>query len=304
MRKGVGLAFALGLLLATTPSAHASFHLMKVSEVYPGSAAKSFDDAFIELQMYAAGQNQIANKPLQIYPAGGGAPFSTNTLSPAGSGENQRTILIGDSEVPNRDFQQDGLSTFLATAGGAVCFVDDVNPDSRIDCVSWGSFTNSAGLPVGQPAPAPGPTGGRSVTRSIAPNCPTLLEAGDDTNDSATDFRLAAPSPRSNSTPPTERPCPPGGGDPDGTPDTEITKAPKNKLRKRKAKYKFTSTEPGSSFECAFDKQIKKDRFKPCRPPKKYKRLDDGRHKFQVAAIDPSGNVDPTPARDKFKVVD
>ena len=87
-------------------------------------------------------------------------------------------------------------------------------------------------------------------------------------------------------------------------PETEITKAPKNRTEKTKAKYKFSSDEPGSSFECAFDKQVKKNQFSDCDSPQKYKRLDDGKHKFQVRAIDPAGNLDPTPDGDKFRVLD
>jgi len=34
------------------------------------------------------------------------------------------------------------------------------------------------------------------------------------------------------------------------------------------------------------------------------KHLDEGKHKFKVRATDAAGNTDPTPAKDKFKVVD
>ena len=37
--------------------------------------------------------------------------------------------------------------------------------------------------------------------------------------------------------------------------------------------------------------------------PKKVKHLDEGKHKFKVRAVDGAGNVDPTAAKDKFKVV-
>ncbi len=80
-------------------------------------------------------------------------------------------------------------------------------------------------------------------------------------------------------------------------PQTTITKAPKNKLSKRKAKYKFTSTEAGSSFECRLDSK----RFKRCSSPRKLKRLELGKHKFAVRATDPSGNTDRSPAKDRFK---
>jgi hypothetical protein len=83
-------------------------------------------------------------------------------------------------------------------------------------------------------------------------------------------------------------------------PNTKITKEPKNRLKRSKAKYKFTSTEPGSTFVCRFDKK----KPKPCDAGKfKAKHLDDGKHKFRVYAVDPAGNADRTPAKDKFKVV-
>ena len=83
-------------------------------------------------------------------------------------------------------------------------------------------------------------------------------------------------------------------------PETEITKGAPNKLAKHKAKFRFTSSEPDSTFECKLDKK----KFKPCESPKRVKRLDEGKHKFKVRAIDEAGNVDPSPAKDKFKVVE
>jgi hypothetical protein len=82
-------------------------------------------------------------------------------------------------------------------------------------------------------------------------------------------------------------------------PNTKITKRPSNKTKKSKAKFKFTSSEANSTFECKLDKQ----KFKPCNSPKKYKRLKRGKHKFKVRATDAAANTDPTPAKDKFKVV-
>jgi virginiamycin B lyase len=81
-------------------------------------------------------------------------------------------------------------------------------------------------------------------------------------------------------------------------PQTKITKHPPKKTKKHKVKFKFKSSEPNSTFECKLDK----GKFKKCKSPKKYKRLKKGKHKFAVRAIDAAGNVDPTPARSKFKV--
>ena len=89
-------------------------------------------------------------------------------------------------------------------------------------------------------------------------------------------------------------------------PQTEITKSPANKPSKPKAKYRFTASEPGSTFECKLKgKGLKKKvkQFNDCDSPRKYKRLDQGKFRFQVRAIDAAGNVDPTPAKDKFRVV-
>ncbi|HET7484923.1 MAG TPA: NosD domain-containing protein [Solirubrobacterales bacterium] len=82
-------------------------------------------------------------------------------------------------------------------------------------------------------------------------------------------------------------------------PQTKIVKGPKAKTHATTVKFKFSSSEAGSTFECKLDKQP----FKPCRSPKKYKKLKPGKHVFKVWAIDKAGNVDPTPAKKKFKIL-
>jgi hypothetical protein len=89
---------------------------------------------------------------------------------------------------------------------------------------------------------------------------------------------------------------------PDGTgdttpPDTSITKGPKKKTTKKKATFEFTSTEPGSSFECSLNGSP----FAPCTSPHKVKGKK-GKNKFAVRAKDAAGNVDPTPATYSWKV--
>jgi hypothetical protein len=91
-------------------------------------------------------------------------------------------------------------------------------------------------------------------------------------------------------------------------PETEITKQPKKKTESEKAKLKFESDEADSDFECKLKgKDVKKGlkQFKPCDSgKKKYKNLDPGKKKFQVRAIDAAGNVDPTPDKAKWKVLE
>jgi hypothetical protein len=82
-------------------------------------------------------------------------------------------------------------------------------------------------------------------------------------------------------------------------PETVINGGPK-KTKKRKPKFQFASSEPGSTFQCQFDQSP----FQPCASPYKAPtKLKPGRHQFSVKAIDPAGNVDATPAVRKFKIV-
>ena len=91
-------------------------------------------------------------------------------------------------------------------------------------------------------------------------------------------------------------------------PKTRITAAPPGaqRLRGRKARrsgkarvrFAFRSSKPGSSFRCRLDKQ----RFRPCRSPRKL-RVKPGRHRFEVYAIDSLGNQEARPARRIFRVV-
>lgn len=91
-----------------------------------------------------------------------------------------------------------------------------------------------------------------------------------------------------------------GGGSVDKTPpQTKILKAPPTKTTKTTVKFKFRSSEPGSTFQCKLDK----GKFKKCRSPKTYKKLKPGKHVFKVRAIDKAGNVDPTPAKRKFTIL-
>ncbi|HEV2791281.1 MAG TPA: hypothetical protein VGV69_08305, partial [Solirubrobacterales bacterium] len=90
-----------------------------------------------------------------------------------------------------------------------------------------------------------------------------------------------------------------GCGATDLPPQTKILKAPPKKTKKTTAKFKFSSSEPGSTFQCKLDK----GKFKKCRSPKTYKKLKPGKHVFKVRAIDKAGNVDSTPAKLAFTVL-
>jgi trypsin len=92
--------------------------------------------------------------------------------------------------------------------------------------------------------------------------------------------------------------CAPAGDS--SPPDTLITKGPKRKTKKKRAKFAFTSTEPGSTFQCQLDGGRGGRAFTPCTSPITVK-VKKGRHTFQVVATDASGNSDSTPASQKWK---
>jgi len=95
-------------------------------------------------------------------------------------GTHQRRILISSGTYDGVAPDFPGSFSFAGAAAGAICFDDS-------DCVAWGNFTGSAGLPspVGTPASA---FADNSIERHITPGCATELDATDDTNNSSVDF--------------------------------------------------------------------------------------------------------------------
>jgi hypothetical protein len=81
-------------------------------------------------------------------------------------------------------------------------------------------------------------------------------------------------------------------------PQTTIDKAPPRRTRKRLARFRFSSNEAGSRFECKLDRR----RFAPCTSPFK-RRVKRVKHTFSVRAIDAAGNIDPTPAQRRWRVL-
>ena len=204
-------------------------------------------------------------------------------------------------------------STFIyALAGtGSHLFVTgaflDANGDPRADNVAF--FDGTSWHPVGSDGAGNGPWSGEGHALALIDRqlyaAGSFTSAGGDTQASrVASFALtqiiAYPTPTVTQGPgpvptPTVTPSPPP---PDATaPATSRARARINQ-EKRKATFRFTSGEPGSTFSCKLDKR----RFRPCTSPKTYKKLDPGKHVFRVRARDPAGNVDATPAVKRFKI--
>ncbi len=80
-------------------------------------------------------------------------------------------------------------------------------------------------------------------------------------------------------------------------PNSSVRK-PKVNRAKRRARIRFSSTDPGSSFKCKLDGRP----FRACTSPITYRHLRRGRHTFQVLATDSFGNVELAPATRRFRV--
>ena len=81
-------------------------------------------------------------------------------------------------------------------------------------------------------------------------------------------------------------------------PETTIDSGPSGTTTDPTPTFMFSSSEPGSTFECRVDGGS----FTPCTTPHTTARLADGPHTFQVRARDQAGNVDPVPAIRSFTV--
>lgn len=288
--------------LVAPAGAGASFHLMQVREVYPGSAADP-DAEYVELQMWRSGENFVGGHSVRSYDASGAVVATSTFPANVSGGADQSTLVLATPQAEARfGIVADAAlapAGQLSPSGGAVCW-------EAIDCVSWGSFSGLLPSPAGAPAAPAGIPDGMAIRRSISRGCATALDPADDSDASAADFTAVAPAPRPNPVPPTEQACDAGGpggggGSPaqgEDEPQTTLRRKPPKRTADRTPTFRFTSDARDARFECRLDRR----RYRPCRSPFTTRRLALGPHRFQVRAVD-HGLRDPTPASYRFAVV-
>ena len=291
----MGPCLLIGLIaaaLVAAPAAQASFHLIKIREVYAGN----IEDSYVELQMYAAGETFLTNHSMTVYNSSGTLVHSSKFTSGVTNGQNQATVLIGDSGVQTKfgvapDLLDPGLA--ILAAGGAACWNAGGLP---ADCVAWGNFNGDSaletatGTSVGSPASPSGITTGKAIRRTIEPGCPTLLEESDDSDDGATDFSEVTPAPRNNASPLTEKSCA-------GAPNTVIDEKPEPVTNSTSAAFTYEAA-GATSYECRLDAAV----FSSCPETGiEYAGLAEGSHTFRVRGVNASG-PDPTPASYTWRV--
>jgi Tol biopolymer transport system component len=81
-------------------------------------------------------------------------------------------------------------------------------------------------------------------------------------------------------------------------PETTIASGPSGVIATNTATFTFSSSEPGSTFEC----QLDGGPFTACSSSRSYSGLPNGAHLFRVRARDAAGNVDTSPASRSFTV--
>lgn len=184
---------ALALLMcALAVPALASFHLMKIVEVFAGTAA-SPNAQYVVLQMYSSGQNSVGGTNIIVYNAAGTVVGTFPFTGDVAAGGSQAKILIATTQAQTFFGVTADLvvPAAIIPAGGKVCF-------ETIDCVTWGSYGGAG--PVGTPYNAStGLVSGTAAKRRLnIAGGTTVLDAGDDTNNSANDFLQGLPAPRNN----------------------------------------------------------------------------------------------------------
>jgi hypothetical protein len=193
----------------------------------------------------------------------------------------------------------------------------DANNEPRADRVAF--FDGANWHPLGSNGAGDGPLNGSNglalalIDRQLFAAGDFTAAGGDPQAHSVASFALsqviAYPTPTVTAGPgavptPTVTPGPSAVPTPTVTPAPDAA-APRTSLRKaridqarRKATFRFASSEPGSRFACKLDR----GKFRACASPKTYKQLGSGAHTFRVKARDRAGNVDASPVVKRFRI--
>ena len=191
------LRLAAACLLVLVPAAvSATFHEVKIVEVFPGTAAQP-NAQFVVLQAWAMSQSSVTGHSLVVFDASGASVGTFTFDHNMADGSNQMKMFIATPEAAtlfNLSVDLSMTSPAINPLGGKVCW-----DTSNQDCMSWGNYTGAA-TGVGNAFNKPvGLELGRVAERRLD-ICmgATTLESCDDTGDSANDFVMGIPAPKNN----------------------------------------------------------------------------------------------------------
>ena len=186
----------LAACLLVPAAASATFHEVKIVEVFPGTVAQP-NAQYVVLQAWAGSQNFVNNHSLFFFDHTGASAGSFTFDHNMAVGDNQMKMFIATAEASALfgSLTADLVMTpVIDPLGGKICW-----DTGNYDCMAWGNYTGASNL-VGTPFNTPvGLELGRSALRHLD-ICmgPTTLENCDDTNDSDSDFFLGVPAPKNN----------------------------------------------------------------------------------------------------------
>jgi Ca2+-binding RTX toxin-like protein len=205
----------------------------------------------------------------------GGGTFDSFSAIEDLEGTSSGDAFYGDSG-PNQLLGHLGPDSYFAGAGQDTILANSGDPDPTIDC---GADVDRA--LVDHPQYGDATPVDCELVREADPNSFQILPG----------FPIPTPPP-----PEAAAPQPPVRPVRDRTPPrTRILAHPRAVLTttgpRRRVVFRFASNERGSSFRCRLDRGP----FRPCASPRAYS-LAPGKHTIRIAAVDPSGNADRTPA--------
>jgi len=182
----------------------ASFHFIKIVEVFPGTVADPTAQ-YVVLQAYSGGQNFVNGVALKFYDHAGNSVGTATFGASVANGTDQAKILVSTASAAALfDITADlTMTPSVIASGGRVCWTH-VSLALVVDCVAWGDDPGTPGTTVATDVGTPfehvrGLTLGDAMKRRLdLSGSPTALEAGDDTNNCVNNFVTGAPAPRNN----------------------------------------------------------------------------------------------------------
>jgi hypothetical protein len=187
-------ALWLGLLAAPV---HASFHLIDIVEVFPGTV-KDPTAQYLVLESYFAGQTFVAAQPVTFFDRNGNNVGTVTFAANSGNSASQAKLLVATPSAATLfNITPDlTMGASIIASGGRACWA------GTIDCVAWGDDnpTPSDAALVGTPFSKPyGLSLGDAMLRRLdIVGGATTLDTGDDTNNCKNDFIAGLPAPKNN----------------------------------------------------------------------------------------------------------
>src|SRR5687768_7545914 len=98
MRSLLRLSLSVALLLAAAGPTVASFHVIKIAEVFAGTPAAP-NAQFVELQMWTDGQNQLTGTKVRVYDGAGAEIMAFMFPGVVPIDSDQSSVLIATAEA-------------------------------------------------------------------------------------------------------------------------------------------------------------------------------------------------------------